>query len=299
MLLGIDLGGTKIEGIVLNHKDSLETLARLRVPTEGTLGYDHVIGQIVKLVEKLKAETGINPSYIGIGTPGALEPSTQLLKNSNTTALNGKPLKRDLEIALGTEIRIANDANCFAVAEANLGVVKAKMPKAETVFGIIMGSGVGGGLVVNGKVLNGRHGIAGEWGHNPLEPVTGTPCYCGKIGCVETVFAGPFLQKYYTQQSGLMLSLPEIVQRYRSGEDLAASMTMQRLFEQFGKAVSVVINILDPDAIVIGGGVGNIDELYTLGVEEVKKHIFNTRLDTQFFKPSLGDSAGVFGAALL
>jgi predicted NBD/HSP70 family sugar kinase len=299
MLLGIDLGGTKIEGIVLKHRDSLDTLARVRVPTEGTKGYDHVIGQIVLLVDKLKAETGFQPSHIGIGTPGALEPATQLLKNSNTTALNGRPLKKDLEKALGLEVRIANDANCFAVAEANLGVVKERYPNAETVFGIIMGTGVGGGLVVNGKVINGRHGIAGEWGHNPLEPVVGTPCYCGKIGCVETVFAGPFLQKFYTKHSGMTLSLPEIVQRYHGGQDLAAAMTMQRLFEQFGKAVSVVINILDPDVIVIGGGVGNIDEIYTLGVAEVKKHIFNTRVDTLFLKPSLGDSAGVFGAALL
>ena len=298
MLLGIDLGGTKIEGIVLEHKDSLKTLARLRVPTEGAKGYDHVIGQIVHLVNLLKAETGIVPTHIGIGTPGAIEPSTQLLKNSNTTALNGRPLKKDLENVLGIEVRLANDANCFAVAEANLGVVKTVCPQAETVFGVIMGSGVGGGIVVNGRALNGRHSIAGEWGHNPLEP-NGTPCYCGKIGCVETVLAGPFLEKYYAKLTRRNILLPEIVDRYRSGNDVEAAFMMQRLFEHFGKAISAVINILDPDVIVIGGGVGNIDEIYTMGVEEVKKHIFNTRLDTMFLKPSLGDSAGVFGAALL
>jgi len=233
-----------------------------------------------------------------MGTPGAPDPITHTHKNSNTTSLNGRPFKQDLEAALGLSFELANDANCFAVAEAKLGAVRDVMPDAQVVFGIIMGTGVGGGIVVNGKVLNGRQGIAGEWGHSFLDD-SGGMCYCGHKGCVETLISGPALERYYLRLSGQNLPLREIAERYPAGNDPAAIQTMQRLFYFFGKGVGNLINILDPDVLVLGGGVGNIDLLYTEGIAAVKQHIFNPRLDTIFLKPKLGDSAGVFGAALL
>ena len=199
---------------------------------------------------------------------------------------------------MGIPVAMANDANCFALAEATLGAVKQFVPDAKVVFGIIMGTGVGGGLVINGQVLNGAHGITGEWGHNFLDE-SGGPCYCGKSGCVEKVIAGPSLERYYFQKSGKEKKLQEIVNSYQAENDSFATETMQRLIHFFGLAVSVLVNTIDPDAIVIGGGVGNIDLLYSEGVLEVKKYIFNQELNTVFLKPALGDSAGVFGAAML
>jgi predicted NBD/HSP70 family sugar kinase len=193
---------------------------------------------------------------------------------------------------------MANDANCFALAEANLGVVQKILPNADVVFGIIMGTGVGGGIVANGKVINGKHGIGGEWGHNFLDE-SGGKCYCGRVGCVETILSGPALQRFYNERTGKKFSLPQIVQQYYDGADTDAQQTMRRLVYFFGKSVAPVINIIDPDAIVIGGGVGNIDLLYDEGKEEIKKYLFNSELNTLILKPALGDSAGVFGAALL
>ncbi|MBK8349646.1 MAG: ROK family protein [Saprospiraceae bacterium] len=296
-LWGIDLGGTKIEGIILDAKDH-HVISRLRIPTEGDLGYDHVVNQIERMVKMLSNVSKIQPTRIGMGTPGTLDPILGVMKNCNSTSLNGRNLKYDLEVLTGLEFNLSNDANCFAVAETNMGVIRDEMPEAQVVFGVILGTGVGGGLVVGGKVISGRQGIGGEWGHNFLD-ISGSPCYCGKKGCVETVISGPALQKYYYELSGHHLTMVNIAERYRSGNDSFAESTMQRLFQFFGKAISVVINIVDPDAIVIGGGVGNIDEIYTYGVAEVKKHIFNHRVDTRFYKPKLGDSAGVFGAAFL
>ena len=297
-LWGIDLGGTKIEGVILDGREQPQVLKRLRVPTEQELGYDHIIDQMVKLVEVMTAETGIKPSQIGIGTPGTLEPSSQRLKNCNTTVLNGRMLKKDLEGALNIPIKMANDANCFAVAEANLGAVQDVVPDAKVVFGVIMGTGVGGGLVINGEVINGLQGIAGEWGHNFLDD-SGGECYCGKTGCVETILSGPACERYYENLMGIPLKLHEIVKRHKEGEDEIATKTINRLLHFFGKGLASVINILDPDAIVLGGGLGNIDLLYTDGVWEVEKHLFNHTLETPFLRPKLGDSAGVFGAALL
>ncbi|MEM1324503.1 MAG: ROK family protein [Bacteroidota bacterium] len=295
---GIDLGGTKIEGAILANRHSTKTLARLRVDTEAQYGYEHILGQISKLIEQLKAESGRAPRALGFGTPGSIDPPTQLLKNSNTVCLNGKPILQDLEARFGIPIYLANDANCFAVAETHLGIVPEKVVDAQVVFGVIMGTGVGGGLVVHGKVLNGKNGIGGEWGHNFLDE-SGGDCYCGKVGCVEKVIAGPALEKYYAQLSGQKRSMKAIMRRYYDGTDEAAIKTIQRLLRKFGEAISVVINIVDPDAIVLGGGLGNIDLLYTEGVEICKEFVFNPRLDTPFLRPKLGDSAGVFGAALL
>ena len=297
-LWGIDLGGTKIEGVVLESSTEPNPLKRLRVPTEADKGYHHVMNQIVKLIEVLTAEVGMRPTKVGICTPGTLDPHTGTMKNSNTTCLNGMPLKDDLENILNMEINMANDANCFAIAESQFGIVAETLPDANVVFGVIMGSGVGGGVVVNGTVLNGRQGIGGEWGHNPLDE-SGGNCYCGKVGCVETVLSGKALEKYYRDLTGDEMKLKDIVERHKEGGYEAADKTVQRMIHFFGKGIANVINILDPDAIVLGGGVGNVDLLYTAGVEEVKKHVFNHRLDTVFLKPKLGDSAGVFGAALL
>lgn len=269
-LWGIDLGGTKIEGVVLEPAPSFKVLSRLRIPTEATQGYTHIISQISRLVAMLVAETGIRPNKIGFGTPGSLDPVTQLLKNSNTTCLNKQPIKKDLEAALGLEVIISNDANCFALAETLLGIIPDKVPAAEVVVGLIMGTGVGSGIVVNGKVLQGRQGIAGEWGHNFLDQ-SGGPCYCGRIGCVETILSGPSLQRFYTSLSGETLPLKEIIARYEAGHDDFARQTVERLLFYFGRGVATLVNFLDPDAIVVGGGVGNIPLLYTEGVAAIKK----------------------------
>ncbi len=297
-LWGIDLGGTKIEGAILESRANPRVLHRLRIPTESGKGYDHIVNQVAKLVEMLSAESGLKPSAIGIGHPGTLDPNTGTIKNANTTALNGRPFHLDLEKKLGASVRLANDANCFAIAEAMLGRVPHVLPNAEVVFGVILGTGVGGGWVIHGKVINGRQGIGGEWGHNFLDE-SGGPCYCGRVGCVETVISGPALEKFYEKLTLRHLPLREIVTAAEMGDDEAAVQTMERLIHFFGKAIAVVINIMDPDAIVLGGGVGNIDRLYTDGVAEAQKYLFNTRIDTVFLKPELGDSAGVFGAALL
>ncbi|MBA4167396.1 MAG: ROK family protein [Chitinophagaceae bacterium] len=297
-LWGIDLGGTKIEGVVLRSMSDPTPIVRTRVDTEATKGYEHVIHQIKKLVGMMESQSALTAEHIGFGTPGVLDPILQTMKNCNSTNLNGRQLKKDIEEALRIPIETANDANCFALAETKWGIVKQKAPEAKLVFGIIMGTGVGGGIVMNGTVWNGCHGIAGEWGHNFLDE-SGGPCYCGKVGCVEKVISGPALQDYYASISGEKIKLKEIVSRYENGKDNYAVKTMDRLIHFFGKAISVVANIIDPDVFVIGGGVGNIDLLYERGTESLKQFIFNNRLDVKILKPSLGDSAGVFGAAAL
>lgn len=297
-LWGIDLGGTKIEGVVIESKQHPRELARLRIPTGADKGYEHIIKQVKKLIDLLYKETGLQPGSVGIGTPGVLEPSTQTMKNCNTVCLNGMPLKKDLEATLNIPLKIANDANCFAMAEAHLGAGKDLLPDAQTIFGIIIGTGVGGGIVVHGNVLTGCQGLAGEWGHIFLDE-SGGPCYCGKTGCVETIISGPALERFYTERSGKVKKLKEIAAVYQQGGCEHAQATMQRLTHFFGKAVAQVINIVDPDAIIIGGGVGNIELLYTDGIKAILDFIFNQRVETRFLKPKLGDSAGVFGAALL
>ncbi|MFT3869687.1 MAG: ROK family protein [Nibricoccus sp.] len=294
-LWGIDLGGTKIEGAIIDPARPEIAQHRLRLPTESAKGYDHVVGQIERVVADLETTSGLpRPAIIGIGTPGATEPSTGLLKNSNTVCLNGRPLQADLTTRLKTKAILANDANCCALAEATLGVARGR----GVVMGLILGTGVGGGIVVNGRLIDGHHGIAGEWGHNPLRNES-HPCYCGRTGCVETVIAGPSLERFYREQGGASIRLPEIVQRAQAGE-LLARETLTRLRDKFGEAIAAVINILDPDAIVIGGGVGNLDVLYEEQTRAaIVRHLFNPELRTELLRPALGDSAGVFGAAML
>jgi predicted NBD/HSP70 family sugar kinase len=294
-LWGVDLGGTKIECAVIEGK---ETLIRRRISTEAAKGYDHIIGQIKKLIAEVSAEIGERPAKIGFATPGVLDPETRRMKNCNTVVMNGRPMQKDIEEALQIPVKLANDANCFALAETLLGAGR-EYPNAELVFGVILGTGVGGGLVAHNRIIEGVHGIAGEWGHNILEE-NGESCYCGKRGCVETVISGTALENYYLRLSGSKLQLSEILVNHSTGNDEFATQAIERLLEFYGRAVATLINVLDPNLIVIGGGVGNIDLLYDEGYGRIKKYLFNPgELKTPILKPALGDSAGVFGAAFL
>ena len=301
---GVDLGGTKIEGVILAAPSPDAVIIRKRIDTEAHLGYAHIVGQIGKLIQLMKAETELQPDKIGFCTPGTLDPAMGTMKNSNMVCINGNPFRDDLARTLGVPVTTTNDANCFALSEATMGIVQDVIPDFRMVFGVILGTGVGGGVVFRGLdglpvVQAGRQGIGGEWGHNILEE-NGYDCYCGKRGCNEQVISGPALQRFYREQSGESRNLKAILDRYHQGTDPHATATIERLLENFGRAVSTLVNILDPDAIVLGGGVGNVDLLYTEGVERAKKYVFNDgRLNTLFLKPKLGDSAGVFGAALL
>lgn len=295
---GIDLGGTKIEGAVLRSREVPELLYRQRIPTEAAEGYRHIIHRVGVLIDQMEQELGYRPQHLGMGTPGTIDPTTGLLKNSNSTALNGQPFLKDLQAYLGMEVRMANDANCLALAETLMGVVPHEAPHARVVFGVIMGTGVGGGIVIDGKALTGSHGIAGEWGHAYLD-ASGGDCYCGDTGCVERILAGPALERYYVSIGGVQLKLKDIYQHHLDGDDPLADQTMERLIHFFGIGLSNVVNIIDPDVIVIGGGVGNIDLLYTQGEAAINQHAFNPGVTIPVLKPRLGDSAGVFGAAFL
>lgn len=289
--LGIDLGGTKIEGVVLDPGG--RELGRLRVPTGQEQGYPYILQNIAGVYQKLALKIEGRPHTVGIGTPGAISGATGLMKNSNTLCLNGKPLREDLRKVLGRDLEIQNDANCFAMAEALLGAGRGK----SLVFGVIMGTGCGGGIVHEGKVITGRQKIAGEWGHMSVDP-SGPDCYCGKRGCVETLISGGGLEKRYARERGETPSLQEIVLRYRQ-KDPAAVSFMDIFFRDFGRSLANVINVLDPDIVVLGGGVSNIDELYTKGVEAVARFVFTDHFQTPVVKHTLGDSAGVIGAALI
>jgi fructokinase len=296
-VIGIDLGGTKIEGAYVVPPALHKAETRLRVPAEGEKGYRHVLNQIALLCEKITAETGQPlPARIGIGAPGGVDGKTGMCKNSpNITCINGQTLAKDLSKMLGAEVLIANDANCFALAEATLG----KGRGFETVFGVILGTGVGGGLVVNGSVLNGRHGLAGEWGqirlYNP-----GEPPQAGRLLTIEETLAGPALEKYYARLSGSALSFREISSRVSAGGDLHADATLRHLIDNFARAIAIVIDVFDPHAMILGGGVGHVEALYSEEMrKKIEEHIVSATFETPIFKPILGDSAGVFGAALL
>ena len=296
MILGIDLGGTKIEGIILKSDKEPIEIERLRINTEEDKGYNQIINNIKRLVDTLENKVNYKFKKIGIGTPGTLDPETQLLKNSNSQNLNNKSIKSDLENLLGKKVNIENDANCFALAETKFGAVKDQMPHAKIVFGVIIGTGVGGGIIIDNKILYGKQGIGGEWGHTIIKD-DGEMCYCGKKGCVESVISGRALQKYYTSLSGEKLSFKNIYKNIET--DLNAKKTLKRMITYFGKGLSNVVNIIDPDIIVLGGGLSNTNELYDQGYQELKKYVFNPTFKTKIIKPKLGDSAGVYGAALL
>jgi len=289
--IGIDLGGTKIEGIVLDVAG--HELFRKRLDTQQEQGYDHILSRIQGLYDELAAQIKLQPHTFGIGTPGAISPRSGLLKNSNTVCMNGRPVKSDLERLLGRKIEIQNDANCFAMAEALHGAGKGK----KLVFGVIMGTGCGGGIVHQGEVITGPQAIAGEWGHMSINP-DGPLCYCGQRGCVETYISGGGLEARYLAEFGVKKPFKEIVQDYPAGDAKAVEF-MKVFFRHFGRALANLINVLDPDAVVLGGGVSNFDALYTEGVAEVAKQVFSDSFETPVVKHQLGDSAGVIGAALI
>ncbi len=289
--IGIDLGGTKIEGVVLDADG--KGIFRQRIATEREGGYQHILHRIKSVHDELVATVPNQPTTFGIGTPGALSPRTGLLKNSNTVCMNGQPVKADLEKLLGRKIEIQNDANCFAMAEALLGAGRGN----NLVFGVIMGTGCGGGIVYKGEVFTGAQAIAGEWGHMSIDP-HGPVCYCGKKGCVETFISGAGLENRYAEKFGGRRPLKEVEAAYFAGEPNAVTF-MAEFFDRFGRALANLIDILDPDMVVIGGGVSNFKALYSEGVAAVQKYVFNDELETPIVKNQLGDSAGVFGAALV
>ena len=286
--IGIDLGGTKTEGILLDEE--LQVIERKRVSTNQSNGYGSILDTIKDLVNELKQKSEDDTS-IGVCTPGALSKKSGLIKNSNTQCLIGKDLKSDLEKILNQEISIENDANCFALAEARLGAAK----NHDTVFGVIMGTGVGGGLVINGKIHTGRTNIAGEWGHHCIKP-NGNECYCGRKGCVETYISGPALEKKWNQLTNQNASVPNII---KNSQENAYKTWKNEFLENFGLSLANVIDIIDPDAIVLGGGLSNIPFLYDEGKDLVYQNVFSDTVDTPILQNQLGDSAGVFGACIL
>jgi fructokinase len=288
--IGIDLGGTKIEGVVLG--EGFEVLFRQRIATESERGYEHIVRRVSELAEELRRRAP-ECSAVGIGTPGSVSARTGTMKNCNTTCLNGRRLPDDLAACLAMPVHIENDANCFALAEALAGAGR----DGHLVFGVIMGTGVGGGIVHRGELLRGPQHLAGEWGHHCLDP-SGPPCYCGQRGCVETFISGPAVERAYQQRTGRVSPMATIIALAREGE-AAAVEVIDAFLCRFGRALANVIDILDPDVIVLGGGLSNIDELYTRGRDEVARSVFNDELRTPLRRHQLGDSAGVIGAALL
>jgi fructokinase len=299
LVIGIDLGGTKIEGVLLDVSSRAPEEAvriRLRIPTPQADGYEAILDAAVSLVAEIEREGDIpaGGARVGVGMPGNVT-RAGLVKNSNTVCLNGRPFRQDFVARLGREAVFDNDANCFALAEAELG---AGAPYRDgVVFGVIMGTGVGGGVVVRGRVWPGAQGIAGEWGHHAVFHGAGPVCYCGRRGCLERFASGPAVERGYEERTGRSLGLREIVQR--RSDDAAAAACIDSLVEAFGRGLANVIDILDPTAIVLGGGVSNVDLLYTEGVSRVAHYVFNDELLTPILRHALGDSAGVIGAALL
>ncbi len=287
--VGIDLGGTKIEGVVLD--DDLRVVRRQRMATESARGYEHIVDRVGGLADALRADAP--EASVGVGTPGAVSSRTGLMKNCNTVCLNGRDLPGDLARRIGVPVRVENDANCFALAEAVGGAGRG----ARVVFGVIIGTGVGGGLVLDGQLWSGPQRIAGEWGHHAIDPA-GPQCYCGQRGCVERYLAGPAVQERYRARAGEAATMDLIVARARGGEP-AARACVEEFLDRFGRALANIIAILDPDVIVLGGGLSNIDELYTDGRAAVARYVFNDELRTPIRRHALGDSAGVIGAALL
>lgn len=284
--IGIDLGGTKTEGILLDENNKV--IQRKRITT--IQSYEKILESITLLVSDLKKIANAKTT-IGICTPGIVSKKTHLVKNSNTQCLIGKPLQDDLENKLQQNILMENDANCFALAEAKLGVAK----NFDVVFGVIMGTGIGGGIVIDGKIHTGSTHIAGEWGHHTIRP-NGNKCYCGNLGCVETYISGPSLEKRWTELTGKKESLKTISENL-SGDK--AQQWKNEFLENFAIGLANVIDILDPNVVVLGGGVSNIPFLYDEGKDEVYKKVFSDYIETPILKNNLGDSAGVFGACLL
>lgn len=293
--IGIDLGGTKIEGVALDEVGLI--VAQRRVPTpQGD--YEGTVRAIVDLVGYLDHETGVSGS-VGLGMPGIISPASGLVKNANSVCLNGRPLDRDLESALGRALRIENDANCFALSEASDGAAAGR----TCVFGVILGTGTGGGVVVDGRVLRGRNAIGGEWGHNPLpgpddSERPGDPCYCGGAGCIETFLSGPGLARDHARAGGERIEAVEVVRRAEAGDERAVR-SLDRYVNRLARALASVINVIDPDALVLGGGLSGIKRLYEDVPRQWSRYVFSDRVETELLPPKYGDSSGVRGAAWL
>jgi fructokinase len=295
MRIGIDLGGTKIEIVVLG--DDGAVVLRERTATPKT-AYGDTIRAMRDLIVSAQARLAGNAS-VGIAIPGTISAVTGLVKNANSTNLIGHPLDKDLAAAIGQPVRVANDANCFALSEATDGAAAG----ADIVFGVIAGTGVGGGVCLDGRVLIGAHAIAGEWGHNPLpspraDELPGPVCYCGKTGCIESWCCGPALMAQFELRTGRKLSGTEIAEAALAG-DADAGATMELFFDRFARAIAGIVNILDPDAIVFGGGLSKIDGLYTELPARVERYAFTPESPTRIIRNMHGDSSGVRGAAWL
>ena len=290
--IGIDLGGTKIEGVLLDSAGNVKRRERLPTPQEDYQGILDAISALIALL------TGDKHLPIGIGTPGSISPLAPEMRNSNSTCLNGKHLLEDLEQHLDRAVRLANDANCFALSEASDGAGK----DSAVVFGVILGTGVGGGIVVDGKLINGPSGVSGEWGHNPMPEMEdlerGRECFCDRLDCIETWISGPGLAKTYANHSRQTLSAMEIA-ALDVRSDLVARQVLDGYFEQLAAALAGVINILDPDTIVLGGGVSNIERLYQEVPPRLAKYVFSDHVGARIVKARHGDSSGVRGAAWL
>ena len=294
MRIGVDVGGTKLEVIAIDH-DGREVLRRRMATPRGS--YEGTLGAIRTLV--LEAESEVGPSTVGIGMPGTISPATGLVKNANSTWLNGQPFGRDLMRVLDRELRLANDANCLALSEATDGAAAGASP----VFAVILGTGVGGGLAVHGQIVVGVNAIAGEWGHNPVPWPTagewpGPPCYCGRTGCIETLLSGPGFEADHAEQLGIRLRGVEIVAAAEAG-DAAAAATLARYEERLARSLAAIINVLDPEVIVLGGGLSNIDRFYLSVPRLWEPFVFSDRVDTRLVRAQHGDSSGVRGAAWL
>jgi fructokinase len=304
LAIGVDLGGTKIEAIVArrfpdsSEQTKLEVVTRRRVHTPSEHGYRAILDATAQLVEELARGAGLDVLTVplGIGMPGGTTRRGGLVKNSNLVCLNGRPFRADLERALDRPIAFDNDANLFALAETLLGAGAAH--RHGIVFGVIMGTCVGGGVVIDGEVWQGAQGIAGEWGHHvAFSGPDARPCYCGARGCVERYLGGPAVEDAYAKLAGARLPLAQIADR--RGHDAHADAVMEDFVDAFGRGIANVIAVLDPSAIVLGGGVSNLDLLYAEGALRVAKYVFNDELETPILKHQLGDSAGVLGAALI
>jgi fructokinase len=295
MRIGIDLGGTKIEGVALG-RDGAE-LGRLRVATPGQ-SYQGIVAAVAGVVVDLEARVGERGS-VGVGIPGSISPSSGLIKGANTVVLNGMPFDRDLAAALARPVRLANDANCFALSEATDGAAAG----AAVVFGVIVGTGTGGGVVVGGREVVGVNGVAGEWGHNPLpwpadDERPGPDCYCGKTGCIETFISGPGLARDHLRHTGQSILPAEIARRAEAG-DPGAEASLRRYEDRMARSLASIINVLDPHVIVLGGGMSNVGRLYRNVPALWGRHVFSDTVETALVPPRHGDSSGVRGAAWL
>jgi len=298
MRIGIDLGGTKIEGVVLGDKGEILCRHRVATPQHDYLG---TLNAIANLVERLEADCGIGSMLfpVGIGAPGSISHLTGRMKNCNSTCLNGRALREDLQALLKRDIRIANDADCFSLSEARDGAASG----CANVFGVILGTGVGGGIVLNNQLLAGPNGIAGEWGHNPmpsvfLEQIQRRRCYCGRDNCIETWLSGPAFEQSYRERTNKALAATQIVSAATAGDGPAVGV-MEQYYEMLAAALATVINVVDPEVVVLGGGLSNIGGLYDEVPRRWARYVFTDHCETKLLRAKFGDSSGVRGAAWL